>query len=73
MTAFDTAVQTWVVHIAASSFVFTHTVHAIADFNFTIASPWVCAFASTVRLHGPCLVKLDEVRTGEFANAPLRK
>ncbi|WP_250477927.1 MULTISPECIES: phosphatase PAP2 family protein [unclassified Caballeronia] len=35
MTAFDTAVQTWVVHIAASSFVFTHTVHAIADFNFT--------------------------------------
>jgi undecaprenyl-diphosphatase len=35
MNAFDTAIQTWLVHIAASSFVFNHTVHAIAEFYFT--------------------------------------
>ena len=35
MHAFDTAVQTWLVHIAASSFVFTHTVEAIVEFYFT--------------------------------------
>lgn len=32
MTAFDTAIQTWLVHIGSSSFVFTHAVRAIADF-----------------------------------------
>ncbi|SAK81443.1 PA-phosphatase like phosphoesterase [Caballeronia catudaia] len=35
MSAFDTAIQTWVVHIGASSFLFTHTVQAIAQFYFT--------------------------------------
>jgi undecaprenyl-diphosphatase len=35
MNAFDTSVQSWLVHIAASSFVFTHAVHAIAEFYFT--------------------------------------
>ena len=35
MNAFDTAIQVWVVHIGASSFVFAHVVHAIADFYIT--------------------------------------
>ncbi|WP_321799369.1 phosphatase PAP2 family protein [Caballeronia sp. J97] len=32
MNAFDMSIQTWLVHIAASSVTFTHVVHAIADF-----------------------------------------
>ncbi|MFM0519960.1 MULTISPECIES: phosphatase PAP2 family protein [Caballeronia] len=35
MNAFDTSIQTWLVHIAASSVIFTHAVHAIADFYLT--------------------------------------
>jgi undecaprenyl-diphosphatase len=32
MNAFDLAIQAWLVHVGSSSFVFTHTVHAIYDF-----------------------------------------
>jgi undecaprenyl-diphosphatase len=35
VNAFDTSIQTWLVHIAASSVIFTHAVHAIADFYLT--------------------------------------
>jgi membrane-associated phospholipid phosphatase len=35
MNAFDTAIQTWLVPIGSSSFLFTHTVHLIAAFYFT--------------------------------------
>ena len=35
MNAFDTSVQTWLVHIGASSVIFTHAVHTIADFYLT--------------------------------------
>ncbi|SAL03239.1 phosphatase PAP2 family protein [Caballeronia ptereochthonis] len=31
MNAFDTSIQTWLVHFAASSVIFTHAVHTIAD------------------------------------------
>jgi membrane-associated phospholipid phosphatase len=35
MHSFDTAIQTWLVHLDASSFMFTHTVHTIAEFYIT--------------------------------------
>jgi undecaprenyl-diphosphatase len=35
MNAFDTAIQTGLLHIGSSSFVFTHGVHAISEFYFT--------------------------------------
>ena len=35
MNAFDTAIQTWLLHSASSSVVFTHAVRTIADFYVT--------------------------------------
>ncbi|KXV11987.1 phosphoesterase [Caballeronia megalochromosomata] len=51
MNAFDTSIQTWLVHIAASSVIFTHAVHAVADFYLTkgvvpLAILWAIWFKS---------------------------
>lgn len=35
MNAFDTSIQTWLIHFASSSVTFTHAVHTVADFYVT--------------------------------------